>query len=180
MKNYKRILASLGMAGVLSLAITAPAFAAEDTANMEVGITAGDLTITLTDPVFANDDLTYSVSSQTVTTDGGTAAQLTVEDLTGSGDGWTVTAQSAGLSSGSDSIGADAINVTPGNVVSADGATPGSGGTLDQDREVLVAAPGNGDGTSTADLDVEITVPASQAPGTYAGTLVVTTTPTEP
>lgn len=178
MKNYKRIIASLGLATVMTVAVAAPAFAA-DTATATV--TAGSLTATIADVNLGS--VAYSHSNQSLS---GTMV-LTVDDARGSDIGWTYTTQSSAFArTGGGSIAATNFALssaatpvaTAGEAVSTTGGprvpSVSPVGTLDTARKTIEAANTFGSGTYTQNLGVSLTVPGQSLAGTYTGTMTMT------
>jgi hypothetical protein len=144
----------------------------------------GTRTASIADLVLGN--VNYSHVNQTSS---GTMA-LSVDDSTGSGDGWNVTVQSSdfvysGSNDGTDIPAAnfsittsDAPTRVAGQAIDVDNGpkvpVAGSTGTLDQARKVIQADASYGSGTYGQDLDVSLVVPGLSRVGTYTGTLVVT------
>ncbi len=178
-KNYKRITASLGLAAIMTVAVAAPAFAA-DTATATV--TAGTLTASYADLTIAS--VAYSHAVQT------TASQdmtLTADDSTGSGDGWNVTVLTSDFEYTGDNGGTaipavnfvfgtpDAPTATAGQAVDGtNGPTAGVGGALDAAKKVISANADFGQGTYTQTVGAQLTIPAQSRAGTYTGTLTTT------
>jgi hypothetical protein len=114
-----------------------------------------------------------------------------IDALSGTAPGWTVSVQVGDLTYSGEHGGADipAANLTvaaanaPGYVsgdqidgengpfVPADGATGG----LNTPRNVLSANQGFGDGTYNQSLDLSLTIPGGASPGTYSGTITFST-----
>lgn len=180
--KYRRILASVAVAG-LSVGVLAPSAFAADSVTQSVA--AGTRTASVADLAMAG--VNYSHSAQTNTG----SMTLTADDSTGSGEGWNVTVQSSAFDySGTSADGAD-IAATNFSLSSA--ATPVSTagqavdlangpkvpiispvGTLDTARKVVQANASYGLGTYTQALGVSLNVPAQSRAGTYTGTLTTT------
>ena len=130
----------------------------------------------------------YSHSAQTTAG----AVMLTVDDSSGSGQGWNVLVQSSdfvysGQNSGKDIPAANfavvAANVptsTEGQAVDASAGPKapesGSTGSLDSPRKTMQAQANAGMGTYTQKLDVRLTIPANSLAGSYTGTVTTTIT----
>lgn len=180
-KNYKRFVAGLGIASLMTLSLAAPAFAA-DTATATVS--AGTRSASYADLTIAS--VAYSHTAQT------TASQpmtLTADDSTGSGLGWNVTVQSSafaytGSNGGTAIPAANFVLGTPGTPTATagqaydatGGPNAGVGGSLDAARKVISANAGFGQGTYTQTVGAQLTIPAQSRAGTYTGTLTTTIT----
>jgi hypothetical protein len=113
---------------------------------------------------------------------------FTLANMLGNGSGFTTTVNaSTALVSGSDLIGATAISYDSlaTSIVGAttpDGGNPAqvtqaASGAIDTPRTVFSSLVAEGEGVFGGTLGLRVAVPAAQAPGTYAGTLVVAITP---
>lgn len=116
------------------------------------------------------------------------SVDVTVDDATGSGDGWTVSQQVGDFSytgdNGGTAITAVNFSVTSIGAVSqlasvddATTVTAGAAGALDSARIVLSAEADGGEGTYVAPVNVQLDVPAGSRAGTYAATLTTTAAP---
>lgn len=116
------------------------------------------------------------------------SVDVTVDDATGSGDGWTVSQQVGDFSytgdNGGTAITAVNFSVTSIGAVSqlagvddATTVTAGAAGVLDSARIVLSAEADGGEGTYAAPVNVQLDVPAGSRAGTYAATLTTTAAP---
>lgn len=116
------------------------------------------------------------------------SVDVTVDDATGSGDGWTVSQQVGDFSytgdNGGTAITAVNFSVTSIGAVSqlagvddATTVTAGAAGALDSARIVLSAEADGGEGTYAAPVNVQLDVPAGSRAGTYAATLTTTAAP---
>jgi hypothetical protein len=177
-KNYKRFMAGLGIASLMTLSLAAPAFAAD---TVTVGITGGTRTASYAN--LAIPAVGYSLAEQTT---GPHAMTLSASDLTGTADGWNVTVVSSAFVYSGDNAGANipAANfsfATPGTPVAADldsqavdatgGPKAGVGGALDLTKKVITANAGFGQGNYTQPVNASLTIPAKSRAGTYTGTL---------
>ncbi|GAB4336848.1 MAG: hypothetical protein Kow0010_24800 [Dehalococcoidia bacterium] len=169
------------LAAALAL-VTASATALADNSVTQT-VNGGSRTATVADATLAA--VNYSHSDQS---NAGTLT-LTVDDSSGTGDGWNVTIQSSnfvytGVNNGTDIpaanfsitaanapvlVAGQAIDATNGPKVSASPT-----GSLDVARKVIEANAGYGQGTYTQVLDVSLTVPGGSRAGTYTATLTVT------
>ena len=176
-RNYKRVLAGLGLATMLTVSMAAPAFAAD---KITAGVTAGSLSATIGD--MSLPAVAYSHADQPTS---GTMV-LTVDDARGSDIGWSYTVQSGAFArTGGGSIPASnfaltaaaAPVMTAGEAVGVGGPrvpTASPVGTLDTARNVIEAADTFGSGTYTQDLGVTLTVPGQSLAGTYTATMTFT------
>lgn len=178
-RQYKRVVAGLGLATLLTVSMAAPAFAA-DTATATV--TAGTLTASYADLTIAA--VSYSHSAQTTDSQDMT---LTADDSTGSGDGWNVTVLSSafvysGDNGGTNIPAANFVFGTPNTPIATagqavdgiGGPTAGVGGALDAAKKVISANADFGQGTYTQTVGAQLTIPAQSRAGTYTGTLTTT------
>lgn len=163
-----------------SMFITPAALAA--TSDAEITITAGSLTAGATDVVLSGVTTSHADQAPTGSVD------VTVDDATGSGDGWTVSQQVGDFSytgdNGGTAITAVNFSVTSIGAVSqlagvddATTVTAGAAGALDSARIVLSAEADGGEGTYAAPVNVQLDVPAGSRAGTYAATLTTTAAP---
>lgn len=162
-------------AGVaLSFAIAIPAHADN---TVSVTITGGSRSASIADATLGS--VNYSHSDQTTT---GTLT-LTVDDSSGSDQGWNVTVQADNFANGSYSIPAGNFSITTyGSVTKiagqdidvTNGPLTNATGTLDAARKVLYANAGFGKGEYTLPIDVQLTIPGTTVAGTYTSTLTVT------
>ncbi len=187
MFSYKNRLkkAAIGMslAAMLAVGAAVPALA-DDTVTGEIN--AGIRTAIIAD--LDLDAVDYSHADQNILD----TMVLTVDDSTGTGDGWNVTVQAGDFELDGDvgttndiaasnfvldsnaipvMTAGQAINVTAGNGPEVGLAVTGS---LDAARKVIFAGIGYGQGTYTQNLGVTLTVPGYSRAGTYTSTLVVT------
>ena len=187
-KSYKRLIASLGLAAVLTTAVAAPAMAAEDSGNVGITVTGGAArTVTLGDAAFAS----YSYSLTGTTINSTTDAAMTVSDESGGTNGWVITVSTDGLfASGQDplldtaAIGPELISVMPGTVVEGANTSAAQAaelltgsGALGSSRAVLTADAGEGLGNFNVDIDVAVAMPDRLPVDSYSGVLTVTDTP---
>lgn len=177
-QNYRRFVAGLGLATMLTVSMAMPAFAAE---VVTTGVTGGDRTASVADMTIPNVD--YSHLEQTATSP---AMTLSVDDSTGTADGWNVTVDST------DFVHASGVNIPAGNfvldtpalpavtagqavsLVAGEGPEAGVGGSLDVERKVIKAGIDFGQGAYTQSLGSTLTFPAYSQAGTYTATLTVT------
>lgn len=184
-QNYKRFMTGLGLAAIMTVAVAAPAFAAD---TVTIGITsAGSLSASYADKPLAG--VTYSLADQTTASENLT---LTAADGTGTGAGWNVTVVSSdfvysGSNSGTDIPAANFTFGTPGtptavgvdsqavSVTAGQGPEAvGTGGAMNVTREVIQAGAGYGQGTYDQTVGATLLVPAKSRVGTYTGTLTTT------
>lgn len=142
------------------------------------GIAAGTRSAMLTTAAFAQ--VIFSHSEQTPTT----TATLTIDDLTGTNAGWSVTESASDLVwsaiTGGPANGADlpssALSITNVGAVTTTQGDPWSGdtniGSLGSPVAVLATATGNG--SYFVRLTFTLTIPGQAAVGTYAGTITTT------
>lgn len=179
-RSYKRRLAVVTATAAMALTLVAPA-AAVDT--VDTTVTGGSRTASIADLTLPG--LNYSHSDQTT---GGTM-QLSVNDETGTGDGWNVTVLAGDFAYTGDNAGSaiPAANFNLDSIadpvlVSGQAIDPTGGpladsanvGTLDSARKVIHADAGYGSGSYTQDLPVTLTVPGETLAGAYTSTLTVT------
>lgn len=174
--------AALSIAGMLALSLASAALAADSSVTQAV--IAADRTALL-------DDLTLSAVaySHAEQTSPGTMV-LSVEDATGTDEGWNVTIESSDLGYTGDhngeNIPASQFTLTeassPVVVFGDETAAPKVPGELEANvpldvaRKILHADTGSGQGSYTQHLGVELSIPASSPVGTYTGTLTTTIT----
>lgn len=158
-----------------------PAMAADTVIQQ---LSGGNRSATITNATMSG--LTYSHADQTNDHN----LNLTVNDNTGTGEGWNVTVQSSNFIYSGDYNGTD-INASNFEILSAntpqyisgqaiDGGNgpkaPSSNatGSLDVARKVLHSNPGYGQGSYSQALNVRLTVPGMSRAGTYTASLTVT------
>lgn len=179
--RFKKAAAGMGLAAMLAVGAMAPVLAADTVSG---DITSGSLTASIADLDLGS--VSYSHTSQNMN---GTMA-LTVDDQTGTGDGWNVTVQASnfiysGTNNGSDIAASNFALGTIANPVHVAGqAIDGTNGpladngndsaTLDSARRVIYANAEYGSGEYTQNLPVVLTIPATSRAGTYTSTLTVT------
>ena len=181
--THRRVGFGIASSALLSLAIAAPALAA-DTVTQQV--TGGTRTASVADVTLPS--AAYSHSARTSS---GTMT-LTADDSSGTDLGWNVTIQSSAFvySGANDGTNIPAVNfaltsaaaptATAGQAVDPLGVggpkvpTISPVGTLDSARKTVQALAGFGKGTYTQALGVSLTIPAQSLVGTYTGTLTTT------
>lgn len=184
-ERWMRLIAALGLAGLLTLAVGVPIMAQDG--GFTVGIAAAnELTAFIDNATLGS--VPYSMSTQSSS---GTLL-LTVDDQRGTSAGWTVTVQVSDLVYSGTATGVNIpassfaiTNVGPpqwvsGGVIDEVGGGPrvpaaNSTGSLSTPRNPLEAANGYGGGKYTQNLAVMLTVPGGSLVGTYTGTMTVTT-----
>lgn len=180
MRSISRRATTLVAAGMLTTLMATSAIAAETTQSVNPGsLTASAANLTLSAIDYSHVD----------TTSTGTLA-LSVDDSTGTGDGWKVSVQSSAFVYSGTNAGtnipankfaltsAAAPLVSSGQGIDAIGGPKvvTTSGTLDVARTVIEAEVGFGQGAYTQDLGVALTVPGQSRAGTYTGTVTITAT----
>lgn len=160
--------AAIGALTVGVLFVAPSAFA--DSSTVTQSVTGGQLILGVTGP--ALDPIVTSHDAQTSPGD----VSVTVDDLTGTGAGWSVTQQISAFSNGTDTIAANAFSVDAGTASSTNGASMtgvsvGLGGSLDAATTVLSATAGNGVGAYELANTATLAIPADVRVGTYTATL---------
>lgn len=175
---------SIGALAATSLFIAPAAIAADSTAT--VAVAGGSLTASATDVTLEGVTTAHAAQNSTGN------LTLTVDDLSGTGDGWNVTQQVGAFTysgtNGGTNIGAANFSVTTAGPATstagadATGVTTGGTtvGTLDTAKTVASATVGNGEGAYTVPVDVNLVVPADSRAGNYSATLTTTVTPVGP
>jgi hypothetical protein len=116
----------------------------------------------------------------------GALSAVTVVDTRGGASGWTVSIVSGNFTSGGNSFTGANLGVTPsitagyttdvspvaGSVVAPRGGSNNAG--LSVSRTFAASATGANTGKATIGGSLKLSVPTSQAPGTYSGTLTIT------
>lgn len=179
LSGLKRLWVGVGL-GLLLTALVAASVAAE---TIVQPLSGGGRSVSVTSATMS--PITYSHDAQTSS---GTVT-LAVDDSSGTGQGWNVTVQSAGLEYSGEYNGAPipAQNLAITSA-GAPATTAGQGidslggpkvpdtnatGSLDQPRKVLQANPEYGQGSYSQSLDLSLTVPAMSRAGAYSGVLIV-------
>jgi hypothetical protein len=177
----RRLGSNVLLAASIALSSTVPAFAIDSVTQT---LTAGSLSASVADAT-----MTSSVVQHSAHTTAGTMI-LTVDDSTGSGDGWNVTISTSPFVYSGTNGG---TNIPAANFVLTSAATPvmtsgqgvdGTGGPkvpassplldLGTARKVIQANVGFGQGTYTQSLGVSLLIPADSRAGAYTGTLTTT------
>ncbi len=187
MKIIKKLIAALAMMAL----VAGPALAATtDQTNLSLAVTAGALSV-VSDASAALAGVSVSTSSQQTYTGSGLgndSSDIAVTSADTRGEhtpsGWSTTATLTDLTSGSgDSV--DLTNFTNNfsavtvNSGDSTGVSAGSGaGLVDTDDDgvsdvfsVTTASAGNGQGEYQVAMGLDLTIPANQQAGTYAGTV---------
>lgn len=184
-EHWTCLIAALGLAGLLTLAVGAPILAQDG--GFTVGIVAANELTAFIDSATLG-SVSYSTSSQSSS---GTLL-LTVDDQRGTSAGWAVTVQSSDLvysgTANGVTIPASSFAITSagppqwvsGGAIDEVGGGPrvptaNSIGSLSSPRTPLEAANGYGSGKYTQNLAVMLTVPGGSLAGTYTATMTVTT-----
>lgn len=184
MRTITRRATTVVAAGMLTTLMATAAIAATSDSTVTQSVSAGSLSATLADL-----GLTAIEYSHTDTINAGNVG-LTVDDSSGTGDGWDVTVQSSDFIYSGDNTGTDiaasnfALTSAATPVLVAGQAIDATGGpravtqtgTLDAARTVIEADPDFGQGEYTQDLGVELTVPGQSRAGSYTGTVTTTAT----
>ena len=181
LRQYKRMIAGLGLAGMLTVSMAMPAFAAETAVG--AAVTGGTLAATI-DTTLTVTTVEYDYAlAQEITN---TPMALTVDDSTGLADGWNVQIISSVFDhtggDGTTDIGAAAFVLsTPGapslnsgqaiSIVAGEGPEVGVGGSLDTSRKVIKAAADFGQGNYGQSLPSTFTYPVRAQAGAYTATL---------
>ncbi len=201
-KSYKRLIASLSLATMLTAAVAMPALAEEDTSiiTFEIGDAGYEITVSA-DPEFYNPDgdpitddgvteIPYSFSGTTISTmsEPGNLEEdrspLVIDFSSVSTDAWTVsmTASTPHMSNFSRSN----ISIIPRTVTAEAGqgdaneitaGTPGPFIGSDPPEPLVLASAEDGDGWGaySQEIDITITVPNTVEPGeNYTSTLTIT------
>ncbi|CAN5803730.1 hypothetical protein BH23CHL2_BH23CHL2_32680 [soil metagenome] len=179
--RFKKAAIGMSLAAMLAVGVTAPALAADTVTGT---VTSGSLTASIADLTLGS--VAYSHNSQTTS---GTMA-LTVDDSTGTGDGWNVTVLASAFVYSGDNGGTNiaasnlAFNTLAAPVYVDGQAIDGINGplkdgandatTLDSARRVIYANAEYGSGQYTQNLPVVLTIPETSRAGTYTSTLTVT------
>ena len=179
--RVRRIAVVVAVLAIAQLVAGLPALAA-DTVMQE--LSGGNRTASISNATMSG--MTYSHSAQSNDHN----LNLTVDDSSGTGEGWNVTIQSSnfvysGLYNGTDIsaanfeiLTANAPQFISGQVI--DGANgpkapaSNSTGSLDVARKVLHAGAGYGQGSYSQSLGVQLTVPGMTRAGSYTSSLTVT------
>lgn len=181
--RIKQATVGFSLAALLAAGAAVPALADN---SVYGDIDGGSLTSSIADLDLGA--VNYAHTSQNMN---GTMA-LTVDDQTGTGDGWNVTVVASDFvySGANDGAAIAATNFSLGTIGTpaqvAGQAVDGTDGpvadaannsaSLDQARRVVYANPDFGQGQYSQDLPVTLTVPGQSRAGTYTTTLTVTAT----
>jgi len=175
---------SLGLSALLIGGGGAGLVLADEPVSVTQTLSPGTRSASVTSMVLAQ--APYSHSVQTTTG----AVTLSVDDSSGSGQGWNVLVQSSdfvyvGQHAGKAIpaanfavVAANAPTMTEGQAVDASSGpkSPESGatGSLDTPRKTMQAQANAGMGTYIQKLDVRLTIPAQSLAGSYTGTVTTT------
>lgn len=147
-------------------------------------INAGARTASLTPVTFEAKTVSHSIGSTAGT------STLSVNDLSGSGTGWSVTVQASDLSwganggraAGNAAIAASNLSVAASTVSGGDDSdagraasvSAGSAGALNNPVTVMSAGAAYGEGAYSSALTFTLSIPANTHNGIYTGTLTTT------
>ncbi|CAN5724773.1 hypothetical protein BH23CHL2_BH23CHL2_21010 [soil metagenome] len=177
----QRIAGLVAVLTITQLIFGLPALAADSVLQQ---VSGGTRTASISEATMSG--LTYSHNSQSNDHN----LNLTVDDSSGTGEGWNVTVQSSnfvysGLYNGAD-INASAFEIITANSPAfisgqaIDGANgpmvpaSNSTGSLDVARKVLHANAGYGQGSYSQTIGVRLTVPGTTRAGSYTSSMTVT------
>ncbi len=171
--------AILALVAVLALAITSPSFADEVTGSASV--LAGTLNLSATDdPEFADTTLNGTDQTQTDT------IAISVEDFTGSGDGWNLQITSTAFNSGSHALANNALTILGVSALCNGGQCTNPTNNIGYPFTVPAAAeapaPGkffnaavdSGMGSFTVTPEFQLAIPADTYVGDYESTITIT------